>query len=71
MENLNTMALGAVRPAGSNADFAPFVFYPRYIVYAAPNGGRTHVKLTTGDLMEVDMPLEKFMVRQRLDKKEV
>ena len=70
MTTINTMPMGAVRPAGSEAAFGPFVFYLHYIVYAAPHGDRTHVKLSTGDLLEVDMTLEKFMRRQSLDNPE-
>ena len=71
MSNINTLALSAVRPAGTDTDFAPFVFYPKFIVYAAPHGARTHVKLSTGDVMEVDMNLDKFLRRQRIDNPDV
>ena len=66
MADIKTLAMSAVRPAGTDGEFAPFVFYANYIVYAAPHGARTHVKLSTGDVMEVDMNLDKFLRRQQL-----
>ena len=71
MSTHNTLVLGNVRPAGSNGEFAPFVFYPNHIVYAAAAGERTHIRLSSGDLMEVDMSIDKFITRQRLDNPDV
>ena len=71
MSTSNTLVLGKVRIAGSNDEFVPYVFYPNHIIYAASAGERTHLRLSSGDLLEVDMTLDKYLTRQRIDNPDV
>lgn len=66
----NTLRLPAVRPAGRpEAIFRPAILYVDHIVAVLEASNMTtEVVMATGVSFEVDMVLEKFATRQRIDK---
>lgn len=66
----NTLRLAAVRQAGKpEAMFRPAILYADHIVAVLEaSDTTTEIVMATGVSFEVDMTLEKFATRQRIDK---
>ncbi|MEM7767860.1 MAG: hypothetical protein AAF253_10280 [Pseudomonadota bacterium] len=65
----NTLTLYQARLAGTDDGFHQAVLYVEHITAALESpAGTTVVSLSNGERVEVDMPLERFVMRQRLDK---
>lgn len=63
----NTLRFPAVRLAGSEEDFAAGLIYVPHIVAAFDQVHVTHVLLSNGARIEIDMPFKKFCTRQNID----
>ena len=66
----NTLKLGSVRMAHRpDADYAPAILYVDHIVAALDSGDDTTIVIMADNTeFEVNMTLDKFALRQRIDK---
>ncbi len=65
----NTMQFSEVR-VGKNGSFGPAQIFINHIVAAAENGQMTQLIMSGGTELMLAMPLEKFMLRLKLDNPE-
>lgn len=62
----NTLMLSRVRVAGGG-DWGPAQVFTSHIAAALDNGQQTTLVMAGGIQLKVDMPLDKFMMRLKLD----